>query len=82
MHPYEDCIRSYPQLTKRILENDPPKISRGYSNELMSFINRCLTKDVIDRPFYINLIEADFYKDHISKEDNLSYMENYFSNYI
>ncbi|XP_025112798.1 dual specificity mitogen-activated protein kinase kinase 7-like [Pomacea canaliculata] len=57
--PYKNCRTDFEVLTK-VLQEDPPQLSREFSADLRSFVKDCLTKDYKRRPKYKRLLEHGF----------------------
>ncbi|KAK7095357.1 dual specificity mitogen-activated protein kinase kinase 7-like isoform X1 [Littorina saxatilis] len=59
--PYKNCRTDFEVLTK-VLQEEPPQLSRDFSDDLRSFVRDCLTKDYKRRPKYKRLLEHPFLK--------------------
>ncbi|KAK7473820.1 hypothetical protein BaRGS_00034927 [Batillaria attramentaria] len=59
--PYKNCRTDFEVLTK-VLQEEPPQLSREFSDDLRSFVKDCLTKDYKRRPKYKRLLDHPFIK--------------------
>ncbi|XP_041473564.1 dual specificity mitogen-activated protein kinase kinase 4-like [Lytechinus variegatus] len=65
--PYPKWNSVFEQLSQ-VVKGDPPRLKNSdkhcYSEDFISFVNKCLTKDEKYRPKYKNLLEYKFIKEY------------------
>ena len=56
-NPFDDCTSA--QVMKMVYLGDPPSLSGGkWSSEFVDFVNKCLVKDVKERPSVNELMDV------------------------
>eukprot|EP00794_Sanderia_malayensis_P008853 gene8853-9801_t len=67
--PYTGWKTPFEQL-KAVVESDAPSIPQDlpYSDNFRSFIDSCLIKDFMKRPYYTALLEHAFFKEYLNAE--------------
>ncbi|XP_050327849.1 dual specificity mitogen-activated protein kinase kinase hemipterous-like [Bactrocera neohumeralis] len=72
--PYEGCNIDFEVLTK-ILDHEPPSLPYGdgfdFSQEFRDFVDKCLTKNVHQRPRYQELLQQPFFRYYDAADVNV-----------
>uniref|UniRef100_A0A915C1Z5 mitogen-activated protein kinase kinase n=1 Tax=Parascaris univalens TaxID=6257 RepID=A0A915C1Z5_PARUN len=86
-HPYDPVGKSTFVLLSEIQAKEAPVLNDSYySGNLCEFVNKCLNKDVLHRPFYRRkgsirgLIDLSFYIEYRDRVENSMYMVSVIGN--